>query len=733
MSGKDMLRKQSTSGERELFRTVDQLRLENEIIQQQLEEMKGQLGMTDETLRKNGEMMAYLNVQVKDAETAMRLRNDKVDSLLASGGGNLNFPTAGPTPPKYEHEGERGRSDTLSSRVSVRSVLDKAKNFSFGKYVQTIAVAQLILCFFNSLERNPFFAGVVLLAIYGAHEKDKKAILAYLIFMFLSVINDIVWLGLHHDIGNTAGSSADRDLIIIVMTTTILGLIMKVLVFYPALKFYKELPDVKPSEQGKGGNPTDDTKGPRSRARANRMSCFGLLPANATKKEKYFLALSIAQLITVAFITIEAPDIFVINVVIAFYAVNEKDRGALNLYFPTCAASMIFDIVWLGLHAVAHESTEELKHTVEFVFALRIINLCFKAASLPVAFVLRKELPPVKPEDEDTVVPNSSGAAAGSGSGSRSARLLGRASEVIKYDRSKFTKIMKILGIILLINCYMMELARTDLAAVVLLMAFYAINEKDRRACQLFVVFLGVSLIPDLAYLVANANATETAYKAGTAGTVVFVFVMTIIGILVKLATLFVAHNLSKDLPLKSQNGEDAEEDTPLEQWSKAFAGVLVLQLIIYFLEIERSDPFGIIILLGFYAVHEQDKASLIAYILFMDISLVLDIVYLGLHYKSASDAAKDSSSAELGAVHFTLGMVVLSVIVKFFSHYPGFQLLTLIPDEAPETEGQQQGSLPAYPTSIPSTYQPPNDGGESGLGGSAPRAETNEFGEIKI
>merc|ERR1711988_998745 len=138
----------------------------------------------------------------------------------------------------YKLYGELPESKT-EDQGDMKAAREKMKKFMeyneerYSKMVRNVAILQLIICFLNSLHRVDMFAVVVVLAFYAVHEKDKKALLAYLTFMFFSIILDMVWVSEHNDDAYNAYLNSDPSTAAFVVGMTIFGMILKFLVLYP--------------------------------------------------------------------------------------------------------------------------------------------------------------------------------------------------------------------------------------------------------------------------------------------------------------------------------------------------------------------------------------------------------------------------------------------------------------------------------------------------------------------
>jgi len=604
------------------------------------------------------------------------------------------------------------------AKQTLTSLKTGFKNFQFTQYVRTIAFSQLLICFMTNIARIDLFCIVILLALYACNELDRKAMISYLGFMTFSIIIDIVWMVQHADSSMFAVTASFGSAIQFVFAVTILAMFAKVIILYPAFSTYRSLPTVKPSEQANASPLT--------------RSAYG----------RFIDVFAVIQLIFTFCNALARADLYSLVLIFVLYALHERDRTAMRGYFLFLGFSILVDLCWLGINAAnmylaGQQGTARRAYPIEFVFVTSILNLVFKILFSLFAIRSYKGLPEKKPSENKPDAGLEEGF----------------------YGNATLTKFMKTAkklsfarwttGIICtqLVLCLFQSLARLDPFAVVCAIGLYAVNEMDKLALEAYFGFLAASFFFDIAWLDLHKDPSKFAFLAGDAPTVAFVSACIILGIILKFAILFPAirhHAELPDIKPSEQGTEIGNQRAKMlalyakfrhlgdsERYRRVMICFGFIHLILFFfMALDRIDPFCIIIPILFYSIHERDRNALLAYLLFMDFSFILDIIWLAMHsddLQALANAASGSTTTVQPSLVFVYACAIVSIIVKFVAHIPAILLLRTMPRKTSEDEVSAMADRgyvadsPMYPTTS-----------NEGTGTGPPAAENLSMGELE-
>jgi len=123
-----------------------------------------------------------------------------------------------------------------------------------------------------------------------------------------------------------------------------------------------------------------------------------------------------------------------------------------------------------------------------------------------------------------------------------------------------------------------------------------------------------------------------------------------------------------------------------------------MFQAVIYCLNsIGRTDCTVLPIAIGYYGVKLRDRYSLLTYIVFLDVSMLVDLIWLGIHI----NASIFTDATLIGTEDFTITLTLISLLIKLIAHYPAFKLfMGITPGDALATTKQQQPPQPIVPQS---------------------------------
>eukprot|EP00741_Cyanophora_paradoxa_P025713 tig00000388_g24814.t1 len=614
-----------------------------------------------------------------DAELS---RRDQEISYLKGRLRSLELESAQPAKVRRPHvEEQRYASDAAgpSSRTVVSSLADTVRSLSFGKYIRVIAVVQLLICFLTALARADIYAAVVLIAIYACHEKDKAAMGTYIILTLFSIVADVIWLGVHADTRQFAVTVAFKGTMAFVFAMSILGMLFKVLILWPAYEHYKSLPVEKPSEAGFSGA-------------QQGKSAF----------DRFVFGALLVQFAAVFLIATERADIYALVLLIAMYSINEKDKSAMRGFFLFAVLSLILDVVWLALHRLDLDNLQSMAKNAsatDFVFGMTIVNMLFKLAFAVIAVRIFTELPQTKPSDKRAALASQMGQGAGYGSRDMHAAFARFDAIASKLPNEKA---LIFFAAVQLVLCCFESLARWDVFAVVVGVSLYAILERDKIAIDIYMGLMAVSLVADLIWFGVYSDQDKFLWRTGTVGTLSFVIAMAALSFVLKLVSLVPALYFRKNLPDKpSEDGmmpelgihERFQRAAPVEKLSYVMYGFAAVHLVLFFVvALERLDPFGVVILALLYGTHEYDRRAILGYMLFMDLSLVFDCVWLVQHktdlnqmYAAATNRQIANNVAE--STQIVYAATVIHILFKFAAHIPAFLYLRVLPETKPSED----------------------------------------------
>mmetsp|Transcript_35542 Transcript_35542/g.59348 ORF Transcript_35542/g.59348 Transcript_35542/m.59348 type:complete len:794 (-) Transcript_35542:542-2923(-) len=655
-------------------------KLENKLRQRLESQFNARL---ETSLRSTDSEVTFLKGKVKVLETGIsRGTADGTAKKSTSEGSSLNFTKI-------------TKDDAVKLGVDYyHKTLDFAKKFSFSKYVYSIAVAQLLFVFMTCIARFDPFGVVILVVLYATHEMDKKALLAYLGFLAFSVALDITWLVQHSDYEQFAIDKSFGSTHQFVYAMTLIALLLKLLILYPVFTTWRDYPTVKPSEQqGRSG--------------------IAIAGQSAAVVE---IVVDVVAVILMAATFVESlarADLYSLIVILLFYAIHEQDKRALQGYFILLGFSSLVDIIWLGIHSNLKLSPEQqAAHDAspyDFVVVMAAILLVLKVLLvIPVVFVYRT-LPDVKPSES---APRSD---YNYQEAETAVGKLYAAAQNLTWDKA-----CDGLLIFQLVLCLFQSLARFDVYAVVIALALYAVNEKDKLVLEAYWVLSVVSVIFDAVWLVQYAEAGAFAWQAGTSATVKFVTGLVILNIIFKAIVVFPTFKLHNELPniKPSEMGTEIGERrarliayyqkfqnlNALDKWRKVMLAFGIIQVVLFFfISLDRIDPFAVALPILFYSVHERDANALITYVVLMDVSLVLDIIWLSLNsedLRKMTDAASEGVISDVKpSLQFVFAMCIISIVVKMAAHIPALLLHRILPVVKPSEEGAAPPLMPAPPT----------------------------------
>eukprot|EP00741_Cyanophora_paradoxa_P007285 tig00001095_g7047.t1 len=624
----------------------------------------------DNAMRGKDAELTFLKTKVKMFETELGRRGD-----------------SGFTPDYRKAQLLGGRSlANFDVRETIQNVKGAVQNFSFASYVTYIAMAQLFLCYLTNIARFDLFCAVVIVAIYATHEMDRLAMAAYLGFMVFSIIMDIVWMSQHSDTSMFA------------VTATFEGTMQFILILFPAISTFRTLPLVKPSEQ-----------------RGNRPPLSPFV--------RVLDGLFVLQLAFCFFNSLARADLYAVVIMIGLYAVHENDKFAMKAYYFFTAVTVVVDIIYLGLHGSEEYNNIRQNNLAStepksFVYGTTICNLLIKIIFAFVTMKLFREMPDRKPSESQP----SMEAMPGSG--------FSRITHIALGSNERATIVMLALQFVFVL---FESLARLDVFSVVLVIGMYAVNEKDKVALEsYFVASFLPSFIMDIVWLAEHQDAAKFAWQAGSSATVTFAMILVVLNMILKLGILIPAIRFHTELPdvkPSEQHTQMGRERVmgmmskftslpELEKWRRVMLGFAIVHLVLFFFEcLDRFDPFCIVIPILFYAVNERDRNALLAYLLFMDLSFILDIVWLSMHGDDlktmALAASKGQWSPVKPSIQFTFAMAIISIFVKFVAHIPAILLLRALPNVKPSEEGSSldpgmSAPIPIVDAAIPSGRRTP-------------------------
>jgi len=277
---------------------------------------------------------------------------------------------------------------------------------------------------------------------------------------------------------------------------------------------------------------------------------------------------------------------------------------------------------------------------------------------------------------------------------------------VVKVPHSTF---LTALSVFQLFICFLESLARLDVFVVVIGIALYAILESDKIALELYMGFMCLSIILDIVWLGIHADAARFEFVAGTVTAMNLVIALVVISIVLKLISIWPALRFRRECPdIKiSETGttignkraamlgytKTFKDLRLIDKYSHILYGLAALQLFLFFFEsLDRIDPFGLVILALLYGIHEQDRTAIYSYLIAMDFSLILDIVWLSLHsedLEAIADAARIQEwSAVSDSLQFVYALVIISFLVKLLAHIPALLFLGVCPEVKPSEIG---------------------------------------------
>ena len=83
---------------------------------------------------------------------------------------------------------------TSALRRSAIDMMDVSPNSAVARMVSDLAVAQLVLCFLGSLARADSFVVAPLVALYAVRERDRRALMLYLLLVCVGALVDFFFL-----------------------------------------------------------------------------------------------------------------------------------------------------------------------------------------------------------------------------------------------------------------------------------------------------------------------------------------------------------------------------------------------------------------------------------------------------------------------------------------------------------------------------------------------------------
>mmetsp|Transcript_19541 Transcript_19541/g.33541 ORF Transcript_19541/g.33541 Transcript_19541/m.33541 type:complete len:878 (-) Transcript_19541:402-3035(-) len=635
------------------------------------------------TERLEQEFARKLEVELRERDMEVGTLKSRIRELEASRGHVTD-----------EQSGKTGAYDATGkvSGTSMSSLQDTVRRLSFAKYVRTIATVQLIICFLTSLTRADLFSVVVVIALYAVHENDKEAMLSFLLFQTFSIIVDIAWLGTHGDTSSFAVTAAYKGAMAFVTAMTVLGLLFKVLVMWPAFQHFRDLPAIKPSDQARLAT-TIETK-----SFVEKLATFAL----------------VLQLGICFFNSLARADMYGLVIVIGLYAMHEKDRRAMRAFFVFLWLSIALDIAWLVLKRqyVSTGSSSDTARSAQpelFVWWMSIINLFLKFLFMFPAARVTRSLPEMKPSERPLSAPIT---VEGGTPIARFVKNLPWAKVVLGFA---FTQA---------VLCFFEGIVRMDVFAVVIVVGLYAVNEKDKPAMELFISLMAFSVIVDLAWLGLHADPSKFTFASGTVGAMQFVIIVAAIGLVLKLIAFIPAVKHRDELPdvKPSDIGTAVETRRKMvSNYYRNFAGMQTVEkyrhimygfaaigvVIFFFQSLDRVDPYGIIVLALLYAINERDRTALMIFLVFANVSFILDIVWLasrGDEIKAIAEAIESGTWSSLNiseSLQFTFAMCIIGMIVKFVAIFPGFFLLKCLPSKS-FFEGEESYEGITGPVGVP-------------------------------
>jgi len=245
--------------------------------------------------------------------------------------------------------------------------------------------------------------------------------------------------------------------------------------------------------------------------------------------------------------------------------------------------------------------------------------------------------------------------------------------------------------------CFINTLDRADFYCVIIVIALYATNEKDKLPLLVFMWLLGISILLDIIWIDINVNAFDLSlYQGGGFGISTFIVVVTIIGILLKIIVLYPVVKLYQELPEVKPSDTTAISQKlnaylafDVDKFSSYLGNVLMFLAVIYCLNsIGRTDCTILPIVIGYYGVKLRDRYSILTFIVFLDASMLVDLIWLGIHI----NANIFTDATLIGTEDFAITLTLISLLIKLIAHYPAFKLfMGITPNDALATSRQQQ------------------------------------------
>jgi len=266
----------------------------------------------------------------------------------------------------------------------------------------------------------------------------------------------------------------------------------------------------------------------------------------------------------------------------------------------------------------------------------------------------------------------------------------------LKINVSRYSKQVIIILLLHLVLCFANTLERSDLYSVIIIIALYATNEKDKLPLLAFIWLLGISILLDIIWIDLHVKEFNfSVYEGGTDEITTFVIVITTIGILLKLIVLYPVVKLYQELPEVKPSDTtvvtqrlNAYFAFDVDKYCSYLGNVLMFQAVIYCLNsIGRTDCTVLPIAIGYYGVKLRDRYSLLTYIVFLDVSMLVDLIWLGIHI----NASIFTDATLIGTEDFTITLTLISLLIKLIAHYPAFKLfMGITPGDALATTKQQ-------------------------------------------
>eukprot|EP00736_Rhodelphis_marinus_P002777 Rmarinus@m.14013 len=498
---------------------------------------------------------------------------------------------------------EPARSAIVTIRDGVESL-----RFVFASYITYIAVALLVAGLVESLARMDVFAMAGLVALYAVNRRNRIAMRGFLFLLVLSWVLDIVWLSIHWDNYGDAVSNVD-DAVLgvrhVVVAVTIMALIFKTLVFFPAVRHEQQM----------------EVAGDASTLSFNMIREAPLRSCSVTLAPIILILSFISSL--------DRYDMSCVPVICGLFGLYERNRSAMRAFFLFSCVSILVDCIWIGVHGDhrSFDQVDRIDDAGDVAFGPSIANMVLKVASLLIAYSQYREwpAPTINPEDphlaeydierdflrfdREIVLPED---------------LV----QAFSFESEKYTQYASGLCVVIVILLQFVSLGRGDVFALVALLGIAVSRLHMPSALLTFICLLLLSIIVDMVWMGVHSVKFEQ-WSDETTDTEKFVLVFFIFAFILKIVLFPIVVLLHRSLPrvdpvsdvaLMEELGRYPADETErlqlfrkmeLQRYKDLVYYICGTQLVLFMLNtLDRCDPMGIGAFIGIYAIMKTDKKN---------------------------------------------------------------------------------------------------------------------------